>query len=110
MSTPEGKVKDFAKRRLKKEFGDDLWDYMPPGGMFGKAGTPDYIGLWSGVFFGIEFKADETKKPTKLQYKALNQIKRAGGVAAVLAGKDKAKMDAIIKAIRDRANGTNSST
>lgn len=105
MSTPEGKVKIYVKKRLAEAFGSDMWLYSPPGGMFGRAGTPDLIGLWRGVFFAIELKADETCNPSPLQVKSLNHIKAAGGVAAIVRGKDVQKVDSIISAIRSRAEG-----
>lgn len=102
--TPEGKVKKFAKDRLSKELGKNVWIYMPPGGRFGRAGTPDLIGLCQGVFFAIEFKADESCKLTPLQEQSIKQIAQAGGVADVLKGRDEIKLNSIIAAIRSKAN------
>jgi len=102
-TTPEGKVKNYAKNRLKREL-PGVWLYSAPGGMYGQAGTPDLLGLWQGVFFAIEFKADSNKDPTKLQWKRLTELKDQGAISAVLRGRDVAKMDKIIEAIRRRAD------
>jgi hypothetical protein len=102
VATPEHKVKQFAKDRLKKEL-PDAWVYSPPGGMYGQAGVSDIIGLWHKVFFAIECKADATKKPTELQMRYLIHVGNQGGVAAVLKGKDRNRMDLIINSIKDLA-------
>lgn len=102
-NTPEAKVKNYAKGRLKREL-PGVWLYSAPGGFFGQAGTPDLLGLWQGVFFVIEVKADSRKDPTKLQWKRLKELKEQGAISAVLRGRDVAKMDKIIEAIRRRAD------
>lgn len=100
--TPEGKVKKWMKDILKAEL-PDVYLYNPPGGMFGKAGTPDTFGLWQGVFFSIEAKAEAGMSPTDLQMKTLRHIARQGGVAASLCGKDHAKLNLIISTIKKKA-------
>lgn len=92
--TPEGKVKELVKRRLKalgcipahaaRTDGDVKgWYYMPIGGAYAVAGVPDFIGHYKGRFFAIETKA-EKKEPTALQKKQLNAINASGGVAVVV--------------------------
>lgn len=75
-NTPEGKVKKKVVTLLKEH---DCWYFFPANNGFGKAGIPDVIAIVSGVFVGIEVKADRTKKPTELQVKCGGEIRRAGG-------------------------------
>lgn len=100
--TPEGKVKKWMKDTLKAEL-PDVYLYHPPGGRFGRNGTPDTFGLWHGVFFSIEAKAEAGMEPTALQMKNLRHISRQGGVAATLCGKDHAKLQLIISTIKKKA-------
>ena len=101
MATPEGKVKTWALRKLQEEF-PDSWGFSPRGGAFGKAGTPDRIICVGGLFVAIEFKADDQGVVTDLQRAQLLAIKNAGGIAAVLKGKDERKLQLIIATIRSK--------
>ena len=104
--TPEGKVKKWLHDRLKTELPNG-YKYMPPGGALGKAGVPDVFYLWQGVFIAIETKADVPgAKPTALQMNNLRAIAAAGGVAALLKGRDEAKLQAILTEVRRRANAS----
>lgn len=108
-TTPEGKVKKWLDDRIKSDM-PGAYVYKPPGGMYGKAGTPDYFILWRGVFVAIEVKADGNQA-TDLQIKRLRKIGAAGGVAAVLVGKDAKKWELILnttisKAERHESSGT----
>lgn len=98
--TPEGKVKRWVKERLKRDY-PGAWIYWAPGGMFGRAGTPDCLFVWRGVFVGLEVKA-EGGRASALQLRSLQQISEAGGIAAVCYGRDSAKMDAIFAAVMAR--------
>lgn len=101
--TPERKVKDWIKARLKAELPGGYM-YMPPGGAFGRIGTPDLFYLWKGVFIAIEAKSDAPgAKPTALQLAQLQLIKAAGGVAAVIKGRDEGKIQAIVQEARRRS-------
>lgn len=101
--TPEGKVKRWLygdKRkpgRLPNLF-PGAYVYKPPGGMFGQAGAPDCFFLWRGVFVAIEVKA-EGIPGTELQLRRLRTIIAAGGVGAVVSGKDERKLMAIYAAV-----------
>ena len=53
------------------------------GGQYGTAGIPDIIVCYKGRFIALEAKVGRNK-PTKLQAATLEQIKRAGGTAAVV--------------------------
>ena len=91
---PEQRVKREIKKRMKA-LAPDSWDYMPPGGPYGKAGvpdhlfcvpvtiTPDMVGRTVGVFVGIEAKT-ATGKPTANQKIQLEAIREAGGVGVVV--------------------------
>lgn len=76
MATPEGRIKTWLDQMLKQE---RVWFYPPQAGPFGSAGIPDRVAIVSGIFVGIECKADATKKPTALQVKCMANIEAAGG-------------------------------
>jgi len=120
-STPEGKVKDWlygSKQKPGKlfQYFPGAWVYKPPGGFFGRAGTADCILCWRGIFVAIEIKAayeDGGKEPTALQLRSLRDVISAGGVGAVLRGKDEQRLAAIktavldkLKAIQDESEST----
>ena len=79
-TTPEGRVKAKVKVILKELF---AYYTMPVTGGFGTSGAPDFLVCLNGRFVGIECKAGKSK-PTALQEKNLNDIKRAGGEALVI--------------------------
>jgi hypothetical protein len=89
--TEEGKIKVWAYEQYKTIF-PGHWSYAPRGGVFGKSGTPDRLICWMGIFIAIEIKATADDHPTDLQRQQLNAIAKAGGVAAVLRGKDLRKL------------------
>jgi len=95
--TPEGSVKVWAKRQYDILF-PGHWRVSPRGGPFGKAGCPDDLLCWMGVFIAIEVKSLEGSV-SGLQLIALKEIQAAGGVAAVLRGKDLNKLIAIRDAV-----------
>ena len=78
--TPEGKVKERAKRIL-----DSIGAYyfMPATGGFGRSGVPDIVGCFNGLFFAIECKSGKNI-PTALQEREMKNIKKAGGEAWVV--------------------------
>lgn len=91
--TPEAKV----KVKIRQWYKDNLpgnWRVSPRGGPFGKAGCPDDLLCWNGIFIAIEIKSDEGEL-SALQVLALKQIAAAGGVAAVVKGYDVKKLGAI---------------
>lgn len=53
------------------------------GGQYGTAGIPDIIVCYKGRFIALEAKVDKNQ-PTRLQAATIEQIKRAGGKAAVV--------------------------
>ena len=78
--TPESKV----KLKVKKVLGDmGAYFTMPMGTGFSSSGTPDFLVCVEGRFCGIECKANGNK-PTALQLKHLDDIRKAGGIALVI--------------------------
>lgn len=81
-NTPEGRVKAKIKKYLKTL--DGCWFYCPIGGAYSTHGTPDIMGIYRGVGFGIEVKAPGRENTlTALQDDAINSISAAGGIAFV---------------------------
>jgi hypothetical protein len=78
--TPESRVKSQAKSILQEL---KAYYFMPPANGFGKAGVPDIVGCYKGIFFGIECKAGDNT-PTALQSRELRKIYDAGGIALVV--------------------------
>jgi hypothetical protein len=101
--TPEGKVKSWlygstAKPGVLFTYFPGAYVYKPPGGMFGQSGAPDCFLVWRGVFVAIEVKRDGGEA-TDLQLNRLRKIIAAGGIGAVLQGKDTSKLAAIKAAV-----------
>lgn len=80
MATPESKVKNACKLVLNK-YGA-YW-FMPPANGYGRAGIPDIVGCYKGLFFGIECKAGYNK-PTALQEREMENIRKADGTTFVI--------------------------
>ncbi len=78
--TPEAKVKKKVAETLKKL---GVYYFYPVTGGYGRSGVPDIVGCYNGKFFGIECKAGKGKT-TPLQDMNINQIRAAGGIAAVV--------------------------
>lgn len=78
--TPEAKVKKQVKKIL-----DDLgaYHFSPMMDGYGKSGVPDIIACYKGKFIGIECKAGDNK-PTLLQLRNIEDIKRNQGLAIVV--------------------------
>lgn len=77
--TPEGKVKAKIVNVLKDE---GVYYFFPATHGYGRSGVPDIIACVSGRFLGIECKAGKNK-PTLLQVRELESIRRNGGYAVV---------------------------
>lgn len=78
--TPEGKV----KARLKKQLNElGVYHFSPFQAGMGRAGIPDVIGCYRGVFVAFECKAG-SNKPTALQEREMQAIREAGGHAYVI--------------------------
>ena len=99
-NTPEGKVKRKVVAVLKEH---GVWYFFPANNGFGKEGIPDLIAIVRGQFFGIEVKADKTRKPTALQVKCGQEIQNAGGWWMVVFDDETlALMETVIKEKLDR--------
>ena len=79
-ATPEKKVKDKVISVLKSE---EVYYFMPPANGFGRAGIPDIIACINGKFLAIECKANGNK-PTVLQIREIESIRRNGGHAIIV--------------------------
>ena len=78
--TPEGAV----KKRLKKVLDElGIWHFSPFQAGMGRAGIPDIIGCYNGLFVAFECKANGNK-PTALQEREINAIRTAKGLAFVV--------------------------
>jgi hypothetical protein len=111
--TPEGAVKRWLYGDKKKpgrlfHYFPGAYVYKPPGGMFGRNGTPDCFLVWRGVFIAIEVKAEDGD-PMALQLKSLRAIAAAGGVAALIRGKDEDRLRAIHQEVMARVQRYESS-
>jgi Holliday junction resolvase len=78
-STPEKKVKEKIVKVLKEE---GVYYFFPATHGFGRSGVPDIICCVNGYFLAIEVKAG-TNKPTALQVREIEAIRRCNGVAVV---------------------------
>ena len=78
--TPEAKVKKVVVAQLKQLC---AYYFYPVTGGYGQSGVPDIVGCYEGLFFGIECKAG-SNKPTPLQDKNLQQIRKSGGLDMVV--------------------------
>lgn len=79
-ATPEKKVKDKVKSILTTH---GAYFFMPATHGFGRSGVPDIVACVSGHFVAIECKANGGK-PTALQIREIETIRRHGGVAVVV--------------------------
>ena len=79
-SPPEKKVKDNVKKTLDSM---GIWHFSPYQAGMGRAGIPDIIACYKGMFVAIECKAGKGKT-TALQERELNLIRSAGGVSFVV--------------------------
>jgi hypothetical protein len=79
-ATPEKKVKDKVKALLASE---GVYFFMPATHGFGRSGVPDIVACVNGLFLAIETKAGGNK-PTALQIREIETIRRNNGVAVVV--------------------------
>ncbi len=78
-STPEKRVKEKIVKVLKEE---GVYYFFPATHGFGRSGVPDIICCVNGYFLAIEVKAG-INKPTALQVREIETIRRSNGVAVV---------------------------
>jgi len=77
MRTPESWEKDEICKYLDSI---NAWYFKPYMAGFGKAGVPDIVACLNGAFIAIEVKR-EGKKPTPLQERRMDEIRKARGIA-----------------------------
>jgi Holliday junction resolvase len=96
MATPESKVKKKVKKIL-----DDLgaYHFSPMTAGFGRSGVPDIIACYKGKFIGIECKSGDNK-PTLLQLRNIDDIKRNQGLAIVINEANIESLLALVKEIQ----------
>lgn len=78
--TPEGKVKAHVKKTLDAM---GIYNFSPFQAGMGRAGIPDIIACYNGLFLAIECKAGKGKT-TALQEREINAIRTAKGLAFVI--------------------------
>lgn len=98
-ATPEKKVKDKVVSVLKSE---GAYYFFPATHGYGRSGVPDIVACVNGHFLGIECKAGNNK-PTALQLKELEDIRRSNGVAVVV---DETNWDIVRDLVRRLKSGT----
>lgn len=91
--TPEKVVKDKVVSVLKSE---DAYYFFPATHGYGRSGVPDVICCVNGHFLAIECKAGKNK-PTALQIREIETIRRNNGVAVVV---DETNWDMVRELIR----------
>jgi Holliday junction resolvase len=78
--TPEAKVK-VALKKILNDMG--IWHFSPYQAGMGRAGIPDIIACYNGLFVAFECKA-KGNKPTALQQREIDGIRTAKGLAFVV--------------------------
>ncbi len=78
-ATPEKRVKDKVVGILKDE---GAYYFFPATHGYGRSGVPDIVACVNGHFLAVECKAGKNK-PTALQVREIEAIRKAGGVAVV---------------------------
>jgi hypothetical protein len=96
--TPEGKVKEKAKRILDSI---GAYHFMPATGGYGRSGIPDIVGCLNGVFFAVECKANGGR-PTALQLREIDRINVAGGFAIVVDEDNVSLLESLSKLLGER--------
>ncbi len=77
-------IKAKVKAKVKKILNEmGAYYAMPMGTGFGNSGVPDFLICIGGLFYAIECKANGNK-PTALQLKHIDDIRKAGGIALVI--------------------------
>lgn len=106
--TPEKKVKDKCVRLLKA-YG--AYYFFPATHGFGRSGVPDIVCCIQvkggrGHFFAIECKAGDNK-PTALQEKEMEDIRKRGGTTFVINEKNLTMLEEFLKGLKGAKHETN---
>lgn len=95
--TPEGRVKDDVKKRLKQH---DIWYFCPMQNGFGVVGIPDFICCINGHFLAIETKAPgKANNTTPNQDRVIKEIREHWGTVLII--DDVEILDMYIKGLKD---------
>lgn len=94
--TPEGRVKDSVQKLLKEL---EVYYFTPVTGGYGRSGVPDLVCCVDGMFLAIECKAGDNK-PTPLQYREIDLIRAAKGVAMVVRENNVEEVRLVIRQMR----------
>ena len=97
-STPEKKVKDKIVKVLKEE---GVYYFVPATHGFGRSGVPDIVCCVNGNFLAIEVKAG-TNKPTALQVREIEAIRRCNGVAVVANDENWDTVRALVRQMKEQ--------
>lgn len=98
--TPEGKIKDKIINWIRLTW-PTAYIIRYPAGMFGRTGVSDLICCVDGIFIAIEVKT-EKNNPTKLQLIELKKVQNANGIAVLIRGFDKNKLEKMKVIIDDK--------
>jgi hypothetical protein len=93
MATPESKVKAAVVKLLKQH---EVYYFFPATHGYGRSGVPDIVCCVRGKFLAIECKAGDNK-PTALQDKEINTIRKAQGIAVVINETNLALLEQLLK-------------
>lgn len=99
-STPEKKVKDKIVKVLKEE---GVYYFFPATHGFGRSGVPDIICCVNGYFLAVEVKAG-TNKPTTLQVREIEAIRRSNGVAVVANDENWDMVRGLVRQMKEQKN------
>ena len=98
-ATPEKRVKDKVVAILKQE---GAYYFFPATHGFGRSGVPDVVCcVPGGAFLAIECKAGKNK-PTALQVREIEAIRRVGGVAVVVNEENWDMLPALIRELSSK--------
>ena len=100
--TPEAKVKARVKKVLDTH---EIYHFSPATGGYGRAGVPDIICCFDGLFVGLEIKSG-SNKPTALQEREMQRICEAGGNAYLINEEEVDKLDEWITLCRRNKENT----
>jgi Holliday junction resolvase len=94
--TPEAAVKDSVQKLLKEL---EVYYFTPVTGGYGRSGVPDLVCCVDGMFLAIECKAGDNK-PTPLQFREMDLIRAAQGVAMVVRETNVEEVRLVIRQMR----------
>ena len=95
--TPEKRVKTKIESILKSE---GVYYFFPATHGYGRSGVPDIVACVNGHFFAIECKAG-VNKPTALQVREIEAIRKAGGCAVVANEENWDSIRELIRQLKD---------